>query len=153
MSNVATWPTTAETWLDERGKGAWIAAMILGFIFFWPVGLALLAYMIWSKRMFSKSHNCHGRGISRSERHGARMARRHGFRSSGNTAFDAYKADTLNRLMDEQQNFEAFLERLRAAKDKSEFDEFMDERSHAAKEARETTSDDDDVEDVESAKA
>ena len=40
-------------WLDDRGKGAWIAAMVLGFIVFWPVGLALLAYMIWSKRMFT----------------------------------------------------------------------------------------------------
>ena len=43
MSTVASWPTQAETWLDERGKGAWIAAMVLGFIFIWPVGLALLA--------------------------------------------------------------------------------------------------------------
>ena len=50
----------AEAWLDDKGKGAWIAAMILGFVFFWPVGLALLAYMIWSKRMFSR-HNCHAR--------------------------------------------------------------------------------------------
>ena len=46
MSNVATWPNQAETWLDDRGKGAWIAAMILGFIFVWPVGLALLENFI-----------------------------------------------------------------------------------------------------------
>jgi len=124
MSSVATWPSQAETWLDERGKGAWIAAMILGFIFFWPLGLALLAYMIWSKRMF-KGSCAHRR---------ARHARsQHGFRSSGNSAFDAYKAETLRRLEDEQDNFEAFLQRLREAKDKSEFDEFMDERAKAAK--------------------
>ncbi len=147
MSNVATWPATAESWLDERGKGAWIAAMILGFIFIWPVGLALLAYMIWSKRMFSKSCNGHGRHMTRSEKFENRMARRHGFRSSGNTAFDAYKADTLRRLMDEQENFEAFLERLRAAKDKSEFDEFMEERAGAAKDAR--SEKDDDAKDAE----
>ena len=47
------WFARAEAWLDERGKGAWITAMVLGFIFVWPVGLALLAYMIWSKRMFN----------------------------------------------------------------------------------------------------
>lgn len=152
MSNVATWPNTAETWLDERGKGAWIAAMVLGFIFFWPVGLALLAYMIWSKRMFSKCSNNTDRAVARSERHDARMARRHGFRSSGNTAFDAYKADTLRRLMDEQGNFEAFLERLRAAKDKSEFDEFMDERAVVAKEARENGTDEE-IEDAEEPKS
>lgn len=143
MSNTATWPNTAEAWLDERGKGAWIAAIVLGFIFFWPVGLALLAYMIWSKRMFSKFNKCHSHHTSRAERHDARMARRHGFSSSGNTAFDAYKADMLKRLMNEQDSFEAFLERLRASKDKSEFDDFMDERTIAAKEARETGPDED----------
>ena len=50
-------------------------------------------------------------------------------RSTGNRAFDAYKADTLRRLEEEQHNFEAFLERLREAKDKAEFDQFMDERA------------------------
>ncbi|QDC09458.1 DUF2852 domain-containing protein [Oceanicola sp. D3] len=122
------WFARAEGWLDERGKGAWIAAMVLGFIFFWPLGLALLAYMIWSKRMFSG--RCAQR---RSHTHDAhRMNRRHGFRSSGNTAFDSYKAETLRRLEDEQEAFEGFLERLRAAKDKEEFDAFMDDRATAA---------------------
>lgn len=130
MSSVMTWPSTAETWLDERGKGAWIAAMVLGFIFFWPVGLALLAYMIWSKRMFNRS--CANRRNHTSVRHG--------FKTSGNSAFDSYKADTLRRLEDEQEAFEAFLQRLREAKDKSEFDNFMDDR---AKSARDNAGDDD----------
>jgi hypothetical protein len=121
------WFARAEAWLDARGKFAWIAAMVLGFIFFWPVGLALLAYMIWSKRMFSKS--CR----QSSARHGF-----HAMKSSGNTAFDAYKADTLRRLQEEQENFEAFLERLREAKDKAEFDQFMDERARAARAERDT---------------
>lgn len=72
------------------------------------------------------------------------MSHRHGFANSGNTAFDAYKAETLRRLMSEQEAFEAFLERLRAAKDKSEFDQFMDERAEAARNA---TIDDDDLSD------
>jgi hypothetical protein len=50
------WFARSEAWLDSKGKGAWIAAMVLGFIFVWPVGLALLFYMIWSKRMFSRHH-------------------------------------------------------------------------------------------------
>ena len=54
-------------------------------------------------------------------------------RITGNAAFDAYKADTLRRLEEEQTNFEAFLERLREAKDKAEFDQFMDERAKAGK--------------------
>ena len=117
MAHVAQWPHQAEAWLDGYGKGAWIAAMVLGFILFWPIGLALLAYMIWGKKMFgtscSKSASLSGAAMSR--------------RSSGNAAFDSYKADTLRRLEDEQADFEAFLERLRAAKDKAEFDAFMDE--------------------------
>ena len=48
--------------------------------------------------------------------------------TSGNLAFDAYKEDTLNRLEREQDQFHAFLDRLRQAKDKAEFDQFMDER-------------------------
>lgn len=113
------WFVRSEKWLDARGKGAWIAAMVLGFIFFWPVGLALLAYMIWSKRMFSSS----------SSRCMTRKSAQSISRPTGNAAFDAYKADTLRRLEEEQGSFESFLERLRAAKDKSEFDAFMDERA------------------------
>jgi len=130
MSTVAAWPNQAETWLDERGKPAWIVAMILGFIFFWPVGLALLFYMIWSKRMFT--------GTCRHNRQMKRRQARHAYQSSGNSAFDAYKADTLRRLEEEQGNFEAFLERLRDAKDKSEFDDFMDERAKKAKDIDES---------------
>ncbi|OSP55296.1 DUF2852 domain-containing protein [Pseudoruegeria sp. SK021] len=119
MNTVATWPSQAENWLDQRGKGAWIAAMVLGFFLFWPVGLALLAYMIWSKRMFG---TCSKR---------TRM-KHHAFKSSGNSAFDAYKADTLRRLEEEQDNFQSFLKRLRDAKDKAEFDQFMDDRDRKA---------------------
>lgn len=54
---------------------------------------------------------------------------RSAMRGSGNSAFDAYKADTLRRLEDEQHSFEEFLKRLRDAKDKAEFDQFMDDRA------------------------
>ena len=126
------WFVRAEMWLDERGKGAWIAAMILGFIFFWPVGLALLAYMIWSKRMFNRS-NCSGRWADRHQRHAARWGLHKAYSNSGNSAFDAYKSETLRRLEEEQENFESFLQRLREAKDKSEFDEFMEDRAKRAR--------------------
>jgi len=126
MSSVATWPTQAETWLDERGKGAWIAAMVLGFIFVWPVGLAILFYMIWSKRMNTPFRSC---------AHKRHQTSRHATRSTGNVAFDSYKEETLKRLEDEQDAFQSFLDRLREAKDKTEFDEFMDERAKSAKPA------------------
>ena len=47
---------------------------------------------------------------------------------SGNRAFDEYRDETLRRLEDEQREFREFLERLRHAKDKAEFDQFMAER-------------------------
>ncbi|MEL6643871.1 MAG: DUF2852 domain-containing protein [Pseudomonadota bacterium] len=115
------WFQRSEAWLDARGKGAWIAAMVIGFIFFWPIGLALLAYMIWSKRMFNAS-------CAKRTRHATAA-----FKTSGNTAFDAYKAETLRRLEDEQHAFEEFLGRLRDAKDKAEFDQFMEDRAKKPK--------------------
>lgn len=118
-----------ESWLDDRGRPAWIAAMVLGFIFFWPVGLALLAYMIVARK-FSR-HSFKEQTMFCRHRHAARHSF-HAFRSSGNTAFDAYKAETLKRLEDEQEAFESFLQRLREAKDKQEFDRFMDERATKA---------------------
>jgi hypothetical protein len=116
-----SWFSRTEAWLDDRGKGAWIALMVLGFVFFWPVGLAILAYMIWSKRMFN-SPSCRSRKSFRAPSFSMNGG------SSGNTAFDAYKADTLRRLEDEQQAFQEFLQRLRESKDKAEFDQFMADR-------------------------
>ena len=49
-------------------------------------------------------------------------------RTSGNQAFDEYRAATLRRLEQEQSEFREFLSRLRTAKDKAEFDQFMAER-------------------------
>ena len=48
--------------------------------------------------------------------------------ATGNHAFDEYRAETLRRLEEEQVEFSSFLERLRFAKDKAEFDQFMAER-------------------------
>ena len=58
---------------------------------------------------------------------------------TGNHAFDDYKAQALRRLEEEQEAFEAFLQRLRSSKDKSEFDSFMEDRARttAAQDAAE----------------
>ena len=120
--SFSRWPRRAEAWLDARGKGAWIAAMVLGFILFWPVGLAFVFYM-----SIAGKWSMDGRG--------GRRRSTMSLRSSGNMAFDAYKADTLRRLEEEQDAFENFLERLRAAKDKAEFDQFMEDRARSARDA------------------
>jgi hypothetical protein len=116
--------------LDEYGKPAWIIAMIAGFLLWWPVGLGVLAYLIWSGRM-----GCGNRMqwrdylTSEARKFGSGMT---AFGSSGNRAFDEYREATLRRLEEEASEFQAFLQRLRHAKDKAEFDQFMAERHRGA---------------------
>ncbi len=122
--------------IDDFGRPAWIALMVIGFIVFWPVGLAILAYIIWSGRMggcgrYRDVSEWRDRAAERWERKRERWERRWGnpsLRPSGNRAFDEYREDALRRLEDEAREFKDFLERLRHAKDRAEFDEFMKER-------------------------
>ena len=111
--------------LDELKTPIWIALAILGFIFWWPLGLAILAYALWSGKM-----GCSGIGFGHWRDGMNRQARDWGRqpRASGNQAFDEYRAATLRRLEEEQQEFREFLSRLRLAKDKAEFDQFMADR-------------------------
>jgi hypothetical protein len=120
--------------LDEIGKPAWIVLMVLGFMAWWPLGLAILAYSIGSGRMGCWKRHDAGRW------HKAEPWRDvAGWwgepRSSGNRAFDEYRAETLRRLEEEQREFRTFLERLRLAKDKAEFDQFMAERRNRSDQA------------------
>ena len=128
--------------LDHVGKPAWIGLMVLGFIVFWPVGLAILAYILWSGRMSCGGRNG-GSGRWHDERRESPRDRMHRWwhsergwnrdrdrdrGSSGNRAFDEYRMETLRRLEDEQREFRDYLDRLRHAKDKAEFDQFMADR-------------------------
>ena len=127
-------------WLDDIGKPAWIALTVVSFILCWPIGLLLLGYLIGSGRMACWGHH---RGGERWQRRMEQMQQRMQERaaqwcgpraaawsagpSSGNWAFDEYRAETLRRLEEEQRQFTEYLERLRRAKDKAEFDQFMAE--------------------------
>ena len=116
--------------LDEYGKPAWITAMILGFILWWPVGLGVLAYLIWSGRMgCGNKMQWKDYLTSEARRFGGGMT---SFGSTGNRAFDEYRQETLRRLEEEASEFQSFLQRLRHAKDKAEFDQFMSERRSGA---------------------
>ena len=132
--------------LDEFGRGAWIVASILGFMIFPPLGFVVLIYAFWSGRMGCGWNG----GMDRYERKMAHLQQKmERFRSrnfggggfggswggppsSGNRAFDDYRAETLRRLEDEYKEFQDFLEQLRRAKDKAEFDQFMASRRGAA---------------------
>ena len=133
-----------------------LAAGHLGRILFWPLGLAFLVYMVASGRFGcggrrwrqgwgqpSDGNNAqgnNGQGNGNTWQSCAPWGRwwnagggngggnQQQPPSSGNHAFDEYRAETLRRLEEEQKDFSSFLERLRFAKDKAEFDQFMSDR-------------------------
>jgi hypothetical protein len=112
---------------------ATIALMVVGFMLFWPLGLAMLAYIIWGDRLddvkgeFSKVRdNLFGYG-----RKGMTMHAR-----TGNVAFDDWREKELARIEEERRKldemrseFDDYLRELRRAKDQEEFDRFMASRS------------------------
>ena len=95
-----------------------VASAVLGFAVWWPLGIAAIAYVLW------------GGSIDELLRNGFSQLKGVTFpqRSSGNAAFDAYRSATLERLAQEQAEFNAFVRRLREARDQEEFDRFMKER-------------------------
>ncbi len=141
MANAADynrWGPPADDRVSYQMRSPWhIVLIVLGFIIWWPVGLALLFFTLGSRKMGCWDR--HGRFESKMERMQYKMERmrnrmeRSGFGSgfgfgpptSGNRAFDEYRVETLRRLEEEQHEFKNFLDRLRHAKDKEEFDQFM----------------------------
>lgn len=134
------------------GRGArWrpleLAAMIGGFILFWPIGLAVLALKIWQKRSGDQG-DLAGFAMGRFEE--ARQQTSDLFRgegrgwsqgggdwggSSGNRAFDDWRAAELARIEEERRKldearreFSEYRDHLRKAKDREEFDRFVRER-------------------------
>jgi hypothetical protein len=99
-----------------------VAAIVLGFIVWWPLGVALLAYVLWGGSVDKLAEDA-------VEWVKGQVKPRH---SSGNAAFDAYREATLKRLEEEQAEFAAYVEKLRQARDQGEFDRFMAERKMQA---------------------
>jgi len=122
--------------IDEFGKVGWITAVVAAFWLAWPVGLALLAFLAGSGRLREMRNTAPGTwfnlgsGGTTDGRWNAGWTGRSRAQaaSSGNKAFDDYRDETLRRLEDEEREFQAFLDRLRKARDKSEFDAFMADR-------------------------
>ena len=126
---------------------ATIAMMIIGFMLFWPLGLGMLAYILWGERLdsmktdinratdsfagnFNRSFGCRGRRSHRSAR-------------TGNVAFDDWREEEISRLEEERRKldemrheFDEHLRELRRAKDQSEFDDFMNSRKSKSSEKR-----------------
>lgn len=124
-----------------------IALMVGGFILFWPLGLLMLAYILWgdripeitrhfemsgeTKRQWAGFRGCASRSSSSSN------SSNFGSRASGNAAFDEYREKELKRLEEERRKldvdlreFEDYLHDLRRARDQEEFDRFMRNRAN-----------------------
>lgn len=122
-----------------------VALMVLGFVIWWPLGLAMLAYILWGE-MFGGSADKAERFVHRTRNWAEGCARDGGFRghgfrrgfgpSSGNAAFDEYRAEQLRRLEEERKRldeeiaaFQEYMRNLRMARDREEFDRFMRDRN------------------------
>ena len=96
---------------------ATIALMVIGFMVFWPLGLAMLAYIIWGDRLdgFKRDVNRATDGIFAGCRRGADKAHRwgHGSARTGNVAFDDWREKELERLAEERRKLDEMLSRVR----------------------------------------
>lgn len=121
---------------------ATIALMVLGFMVFWPLGLAMLAYIIWGDRLeaFKADVNRATDGFANSLR---RTRTGMHSTSSGNAAFDEWRDTELSRLDEERKKldemrreFDQHMRDLRMARDRQEFDQFMADRQASQSKAR-----------------
>jgi hypothetical protein len=98
-----------------------ILLMVIGFVIWWPLGLAVLVWVLWGDRIEAWWHE---------NRH--RMEVRG---STGNEAFEEYRRAELERLDAERRRleeeavaFQAYVNDLRRARDREEFERFRAER-------------------------
>jgi hypothetical protein len=124
-------------------KPAWspltIALMVLGFIIFWPLGMAVLAYILWGE-YFGGSREKAESWVANQKQSFKSRGCGHGHRgyrsATGNAAFDEYRDEQLKRLEEERRKldedraaFEEYLANLHKARDREEFDRFMRDRN------------------------
>ncbi|HLV85164.1 MULTISPECIES: DUF2852 domain-containing protein [Devosia] len=118
-----------------------IALMVMGFIIFWPLGLAVLGYILWGEKFGGSPEKAQAYWNKGKSWCSANKSRHHwnnrsyGMNSSGNAAFDEYRSEQLKRLEEERarldaeiDDFHAYMANLNKAKDREEFDRFMNER-------------------------
>ena len=131
-------------WRRGGGQASWtpfeIAAMVLGFIVFWPIGLAILGYKYWQRRnggadlgtVASNTWNDARAAMTGAAASNPRPWSSGYSPSTGNRAFDEWKGVELARLEAERQKLEEahrefaeFVASVRKAKDREEFERFM----------------------------
>nr|WP_272213350.1 DUF2852 domain-containing protein [Marinicella sp. W31]MDC2879301.1 DUF2852 domain-containing protein [Marinicella sp. W31] len=113
-----------------------IALMVIGFVVFWPLGLVMLAYIIWGDRL-----NMNKGEWKRSAERAFGSCKRNmrnadtTMHPTGNAAFDEWRRSEMERIEAERRKldemhaeFDRYSDELRKARDREEFDRFMRER-------------------------
>ncbi len=126
-----------------------ILLMIVGFVVFWPIGLFMLAYMIWGdewgldlsdwgnvKERANSAANTASEKIKTAFDGTAYSSRNE---SSGNSAFDEWRRNELKRLDEERRKleesrreFDKYVQELRRARDREEFEKFKSDWQNRA---------------------
>lgn len=113
-----------------------IAMMIIGFMIKWPLGLAVLAYIIWGDRLEMFKDDLNRATDKVADTFKSATSKRETYTArSGNAAFDEWREVELARLDEERKKldetmaeFDRYQSDLRRARDKDEFDEFLKSR-------------------------
>ncbi|HKA71489.1 MAG TPA: DUF2852 domain-containing protein [Xanthobacteraceae bacterium] len=133
-ASAASWNTGTHR-CRPPGRGLEIAAIILGFFFFWP---AALGYLVWKLMGYPVPNEVKTFFENNFTRLSQSFRGRPHFSSTGNFAFEEYRRRELERLEaerrrldDEARGFAEFVEELKRAKDREEFDAFMARRRAA----------------------
>jgi hypothetical protein len=111
--------------------------MILGFMVFWPIGLAVIGWKVWQRKSgYYGGFASFAEEKWRAATSGFGGSQRWRPFASGNAAFDDWRTAELARLEEErrkleeaQREFAAFVDQLRRARDREEFDRFMADRA------------------------
>ena len=130
-ASTAGWNNSGHRcWPPSRGLE--IVGIILGFIFVWPVALAYLGWKLVGYPVPNEVKTFFEKNFSRLSEN---FRGRPHFSSTGNFAFEEYRRRELERLEaerrrldDEAHAFAEFVEELKRAKDRVEFDAFMAKR-------------------------
>jgi len=136
--NAGPWNTGAHRRCGRPPRRALeIAGIVLGFIWFWPLALA---YVVWKMMGYPKYDEAKAFlrdtfGRAADDLFGSRGPAGGFGAGTGNAAFEEYRRGELRRLEEERRKldeearaFREFVEELKRAKDREEFDAFMAKR-------------------------
>jgi hypothetical protein len=131
----AGWNTRAVHHGGPPRRSVEIAGIVLAFFFFWPIALAYLVWKFMGYPVPNELKTFYEQNFSSAFASMRRAAPSFGFAGTGNAAFDDYRRRELERLEEERRRldeeakeFASFVEELKRAKDREEFDAFMARR-------------------------